>query len=96
VVGVQREWIRNLYQALDHFGSSQKEYFKFIHRRWGGCPAVVVPHPRYFADADSHLWMVLQQTVNHVDLPMWLPGKCSKGSHILLRGPKSLDVADLP
>ena len=26
VVGVQREWIRNLYQALDHFLSSQDQY----------------------------------------------------------------------
>ena len=40
--------------------------------------------------------MVLQLAVNHVGLPMWLPGKCSEGSHILLRGPRSLDVADLP
>ena len=34
--------------------------------------------------------------MTHVGLPMWLPGKCSEGSHILLRGPRSLDVADLP
>ena len=40
--------------------------------------------------------MVLQLTVNHVDLPMWLPGKCNKESHVLLRGSHSLDVADLP
>ena len=40
--------------------------------------------------------MVLQQAVDHVGLPMWLPGKSDKGSHILLRGPHSLDVKDLP
>ena len=40
--------------------------------------------------------MGLQLAVNHVGLPMWLPGKCSKGFHILLRGPRSQEVADLP
>ena len=33
VIGVQREWIRNLYQALDHFGTSQEEYLRFVHKR---------------------------------------------------------------
>ena len=32
----------------------------------------------------------------YVGIPTWLPGSCSKGSHILLRGPRSLDVADVP
>ena len=43
VVGVQREWIRNLYQTLDHFGTSEEENLGFVHRRWGGCPAVIFP-----------------------------------------------------
>ena len=40
--------------------------------------------------------MVLQQSVDHVGLPMWLPGTCDKGSHILLRGSHSLGTEDLP
>ena len=46
-VGVQREWICNLYQSLDHFGTSQEEYLRYIHKRWGGCPAVLTPPPIY-------------------------------------------------
>ena len=33
VMGVHREWIRNFYQALDHFGTSQEEYLRYIHQR---------------------------------------------------------------
>ena len=40
--------------------------------------------------------MVLQQAVDHVGLPMWLPGTCDKGSHMLLRGPLSLGTEDPP
>ena len=40
--------------------------------------------------------MALQLAVNPVGLPMWLPGRCDKGSHILLWGQASLDVADEP
>ena len=96
VVGVQREWIRNLYQSLDHFGGSQGRYLRYIHQRWGGCSAVLTPHQRSISGPSAHLWMVLQQSVDHVGLPMWLPGTCDKGSHILLRGPPSLGTEDPP
>ena len=55
VMGVQRDWIRNLYQAMDNFGASQEEYLRFIHKRWEGCPAVLTPHQRSIADPSAHL-----------------------------------------
>ena len=55
VMGVQRNWIRNLYQALDHFGTSQEEYLRYIHKRWGSCLAVLTPHQRSISDASAHL-----------------------------------------
>ena len=41
-LGVQREWIWSLYQALDQFGNSSDEYLSYVRRRWGGGPAVIL------------------------------------------------------
>ena len=32
-----------------------------------------------------HAWSLLQQVVNHVGLPVWLPGECTATTTILLR-----------
>ena len=46
LVGLHRGRIRKLYQAPDHFGTSQDQYLGVAHRCWGGCQAVTVPDQR--------------------------------------------------
>ena len=55
-----------------------------MHLRLGGCPAVHLPHQRDTREG-PHIWDCLHHIVTYVDLPMWLPRKCSKSSHIILQ-----------
>ena len=54
-----------------------------MHFHLGGCPAVLLPHQRDPREG-PHMWDCLQHIVTYVDLPMWLPGKCFKSSHIMM------------
>ena len=60
------------------------EYLGVIHRHYGGCPAVLLPHQRDLR-VGPNVWTCLQQVVTQVDLPMWLPGTCHKKGHILVK-----------
>ena len=95
VEGVQREWIRNMYQALNHFYEAHCEYTEVMHLKYGSCPAVLVPNKRFFKHM-PHLWAGLNDIVIHIDLPTWLPGECCKGSHIILRADRDIKITDKP
>lgn len=83
---VIREWFRNDHQA-GPFSKAQREYLADIHDRLGGCPAVVCPDQRGEDDQPhvAHAWRSLQRVVNHVGLPLWLPGACAGTTPIVLR-----------
>ena len=96
VEGVQREWIRNMYQALDHFCDPQRQSMQVMHLKYGGCPAVLVPDQRHCKHV-PHLWAGgIHDVVTPVGLLMWLPGDCCKGSHIILRAGQDMQIADKP
>ena len=84
VVAVQREWIRHYGSCKPYFREGLLEYLKVIHKHYGGCPAVLLPHQKNIR-VGPHVWACLQHVVTQVDLPMWLPGTCSKKSHILVK-----------
>ena len=72
-VAVQREWIRHYGGCRPYFREGLIEYIRVIHKTYG---------PR---QKSIHVWLCLQQVVTQVDLPMWLPGTCTKKRHILVR-----------
>ena len=72
-VAVQREWIRHYGGCRPYFREGLIEYIRVIHKTYG---------PR---QKSIHVWLCLQQVVTQVDLPMWLPGTCTKKSHILVK-----------
>ena len=43
-VAVQSEWIRHYASSKPYFREGLIEYMKDIHKRFGGCPAVLLPH----------------------------------------------------
>ena len=53
----------------------------------GGCPAVLTPRQYTHHPRCPHLIHTLQQVVDEVSLPMWMPSQCSGTIPILLRGP---------
>ena len=45
-VAVQREWIQHYGSSKPYFREGLIEYMKDIHKHFGGCPAVLLPHQR--------------------------------------------------
>ena len=45
---------------------------------------MLLPHQRDFR-VGPQIWACLQHVVTQVDLLMWLPGECSRSSHILMK-----------
>ena len=82
-VAAQREWIRHYASCKQYYQDGIQEYLEEMHLRLGGCPAVPLPHQRD-TRGGPHIWDGLQHIVTYVDLPMWLPGRCSNSSHIIL------------
>ena len=83
VVTVLREWMRQHYQAREHFREMQREYMNKVYRYQGGCPEVMTPDsgplPNY-----PHLWSSLHATVTYVGAPLWMPGKCTGKTPIVV------------
>ena len=78
-VAVQREWVRHYGGCRQYYREGLVEYLKVIHRHYGECPAVLLPHQRDLR-VGPHVWACLQQVV-----PMWLPGTCHKKGQILVK-----------
>mmetsp|Transcript_110033 Transcript_110033/g.190605 ORF Transcript_110033/g.190605 Transcript_110033/m.190605 type:complete len:149 (+) Transcript_110033:387-833(+) len=81
---VQREGIRGLHQARQYFGDLQEEYLTLVMSKLGGCPKVMVPRHRN-VQRIPHIWAGLQDLVDRVKQPMWLPGKSGDPTHIILK-----------
>ena len=86
-VAVVWEWVRQGAWAKEEFGASQAYTLQTHQALRGGCPAVLTPgqythHPRC-----PHLIRTLQRVVDEVSLPVWMPGRCSGTTPILVRGP---------
>ena len=90
VVTVVREWMLHHYQAGEHFREMQRDYIDRVHRYQGGCPEVMTPDsgalPNY-----PHLWSTLQSAVEYVGAPLWMPGKCTGKTPIMV-GVRSHDT----
>ena len=83
-MAVQREWIHHYGGCKPYFREGLQEYLKVIHKHYGGCLAVLLPHQKDFR-VGPHVWACLQHVVTEVNLPVWLPGTCSGTSHILVK-----------
>ena len=84
-----REWFRNHYQARSGCRKAQREYLTDVHN---GCRAVVFPDQRGEDDQPhvAHVWRSLQRAVNHVGLPLRLPGSCDGTTRVVLRQPRAM------